>query len=232
MDMAVIFDMDGVIVDTNPYHRFAWSAFLREHGVEPDNEMFGSLIFGTTGDQALKKLLGAGYTDSAIDGFVKDIDAVFCRCVREDQELEPVKGLIILLERLQFMGIGIAMATSAPDENIDLILDKFALRKYFKVIVGKKDISKGKPHPEVYLKVLDRMQLTSKQCIVFEDSLSGIQSALRAGIGVIGITSYHKAATLEKAGVLMAVDDFTAITPEKLMAIVQHQQVNNSGVTS
>lgn len=68
--------------------------------------------------------------------------------------------------------------------------------------------------------------------IVFEDSLSGIQSALQAGIGVIGITSYHKAATLEKAGVLMAVDDFTAITPEKLMAILQRQQVNNSGVIS
>jgi beta-phosphoglucomutase-like phosphatase (HAD superfamily) len=117
------------------------------------------------------------------------------------------------LENAKTMFAGLAVATSAPPENVDFVLDTLNLRQFFPIIVDETQVSKGKPDPEIYLKTANLLHANPKQCIVFEDSLSGIQAAKNAGMLVIGVTTTHSAQELANQ-VAGTIENFNDVLPE------------------
>jgi beta-phosphoglucomutase len=221
MNCAVILDMDGVIIDSNPFHRMAWKEFLEMHGVEVNEDMFKHVIFGTTGDHAIRNLLQPPeLTTEQLSLYLEEIDTTYRRIVSGNEQIFPVDGLYNFLDFIKEIGFKIALATSAPPENITLILDRLGITEYFDVIVDKTQVTKGKPDPEVYLKTVENLKTDREYCLVFEDSLSGVRSAIQAGIRVIGVTTSHTAEELSQAGTIYNIDDFNDPSLPDMLATI------------
>jgi beta-phosphoglucomutase family hydrolase len=213
---AVIFDMDGVVIDSNPFHKQAWEKFLAKKGIPLHEDTFNRVISGTPGDRPIRTILGGEITDEQVEVFVNEIDAGYRESIRNSVELVPLAGLRELLGNLKKSGILIALATSAPDENIDLVLSGLELNDFFNVIIGKSQVKNGKPHPEVYLTSLDMLGVRADQCLVFEDSVAGVKAAVNARIKTLGVLTTETADNLLKAGAFATLRDFTGITSENL----------------
>jgi HAD superfamily hydrolase (TIGR01509 family) len=156
------------------------------------------VIFGTTGDQALRILLGKDLPDEQINLFANEIDAEYRETIGNSNSFIPIEGLPEFLELLKNSNISLALATSAPVENIDLVLTGLKLQDFFGVIIGKSQVTNGKPHPEVYLTAMDMLGVQQNECLVFEDSLMGVLAAVNAGIKTIGITTTEPARKLQR----------------------------------
>ena len=221
MNCAVILDMDGVIIDSNPFHRMAWKEFLEIHGVEVNEDMFKHVIFGTTGDHSIRTLLQPPeLTTEQLSLYLEEIDTTYRRIVSGNEQIFPVDGLYNFLDFIKEIGFKIALATSAPPENISLILERLGITEYFDVIVDKTQVTNGKPDPEVYLKTVENLKTESEYCLVFEDSLSGVHSAIQAGIRVIGVTTSHTAEELSQAGTIYNIDDFNDPSLPDMLATI------------
>jgi beta-phosphoglucomutase len=221
MNCAVILDMDGVIIDSNPFHRMAWKEFLERHGVEVNEHMFRNVIFGTTGDHAIRNILQPPeLTPEQLSGYLEEIDTSYRSIISGSEQIFPVNGLNNFLDFIKEIGFKIALATSAPPENISLILERLGITEYFDVIIDKTQVTHGKPDPEVYLKTVENLKTDSEYCLVFEDSLSGVRSAIQAGIRVIGVTTSHTAEELSKAGTFYNIDDFNDPSLPEMLATI------------
>jgi beta-phosphoglucomutase len=218
--MGIIFDMDGVIIDSNPLHKKAWRTVFGEENISISEDDFTDFIFGTTGDSAIRALTKKDLTNEEVNRYNLAVDAEYRSMVRQGSELEPVEGLYDFLQCILRSGHKTAVATSAPTENVDLVMDKFQLREYFHLIVDKTGITHGKPHPEIYLKTLEQMNMRASQCIVFEDSLSGIKAAVGAGIKVIGVTTSHSDDELKSAGAILTIRNFDEMSAEHISTIM------------
>lgn len=187
MNVAVIFDMDGVITDNAEFHKKAWKKFCASYGIPFNDEIFNTLFFGKTNLQVLPILFGKKLTPAEIGRFSEQKEIIFREIFQP--EMKPVAGLVPFLEELHTSNIDIALATSAPPENIEMILGGLGIKKYFKVIVDDTMVSQGKPNPEVYLKASLLLGKKPSECVVFEDSLSGTQAAFDAGNIVVALTT-------------------------------------------
>jgi len=220
LNRGVIFDMDGVIINSNPYHKIAWTNFLSRKNVVVDDSVFKELIFGTTGVEAISELLNGDYSKKELDDFSNEIDAEYRDIIRNSKNIEPVDGLLQFIQSISNEGYKIALATSAPPENVDLILRKFQILDYFDLIVDKNQVVEGKPNPEVYQKAVQGLGLPKENCIVFEDSFSGIVSARDAGLMVVGVTTSHANSELIKVGATLCINDFSEITLEDIKRLI------------
>ena len=223
MEYGFIFDMDGVVIDSNPYHKIAWGKFLRGQGVPCDDELFDNVLSGRTGPTSLRMLFGEDLPEEKLDRFLKEVDTNYQDILRRTEDVRPIAGIHKFLDQITSNGFRLALATSAPTLNIELGLQKLKLENIFEHIVGKVDVTHGKPHPEVYLTALERLGLPAKNCIVFEDSRAGIQSARNAGLKVVGIASGHSREELLDEGVSLVADDFTGLELEEVLALMEQQ---------
>lgn len=220
MEYGLIFDMDGVVIDSNPYHKIAWGKFLTSKGIPCDDEFFDSVLSGRTGPTSLNIIFGDNLPESLLDEYLQEVDQNYQNILRQSEEVLPIAGLYKFLESIKGNGYRLALATSAPPLNIELGLEKLKLEGVFEVVVGKVDVVHGKPHPEVYLTTAERLGLPIEHCIVFEDSKAGIQSARNAGMPVVGIASGHSKEELLEEGVSLAVDDFTDLNLESVLKLI------------
>jgi HAD superfamily hydrolase (TIGR01509 family) len=132
--------------------------------------------------------------------------------------LKPIDGAVEFLENARELGVKMAVATSAPDENIEFVLDGLNLRQYFHAVVGASDITYGKPHPEIFLKSAAELNVQPKNSLVFEDALNGFEAAHRAGMKSIGIATVNPIEEiLKRNSVVEAHADFTRLHPCKLI---------------
>jgi len=221
LQKGVIFDMDGVIIDSNPYHRIAWNNFLKRNNVEINDSTFKELIFGTTGVDAIDKLFNNKYSRHELENFTIEIDSEYRDIIRTSNNIEPVNGVIKFMKSISDKNYKMAIATSAPTENVDLILNKFMIFNYFDLVIDKTQISKGKPNPEIYLKAVQGLGLRKANCIVFEDSISGIISAKNADLIVIGVTTSHTNNELINVGATLCINDFSEISVEDIDSILE-----------
>ncbi|MBK7651931.1 MAG: HAD family phosphatase [Flammeovirgaceae bacterium] len=205
---AVIFDMDGVLVDTNPYHKISLKQFCTRHGYELNEEDLNNKIYGRTNNEWIRNLFGSLPKERILE-LGEEKEALF-RSIYKDV-IEPLAGLDELLKRLTHASIPIAIGSSAPRSNVDFVLESTRLKKYFNIILDQSHVEHGKPDPEIYLKVADRLGFEPKHCIVFEDSLSGVEAAQRAGAKVVGVTTTHN--RKELAHTDFVIPDFTDLTP-------------------
>ena len=208
MRFAVIFDMDGVIVDNGKYHQQAWEAFSKKYNIPFSEKKFNTVYFGRTNEQILPKLFNRDLSRQEIKKLGDEKEAVYREIYR--QHLKAVPGFIHFLEELKTYKIPVGVATSAPKENVDFVLHGLTIEKMIDVIVDDSMVSRGKPDPEIYLKAAQLLETDIQHCVVFEDSLSGTQAAFNAGAKVIAITTTVAASKHKFAH--RTVSDFSEIS--------------------
>jgi len=208
MKPALIFDMDGVIIDSNPFHKRAWEAFCQAHGHHLTQEELEKKVYGKTNHDCIIGLFGE-LPEMEIQALADKKEALYREIFLPS--LAPVPGLSAFLELAPQWFETMAVATSAPPLNVDFTLDNLNIRHYFKTIVDETMVSRGKPDPEVYLTTATCLGRKPEDCVVIEDSLAGIQAAKSAGMKVIGITTTHSPEELAPL-VDLVIRDFNDLT--------------------
>lgn len=204
MKKGVIFDMDGVIVDNGNFHDEAWSLFCKKYEIEVSNSDIKNYMHGRANKDILTYIFKREITDVELKKYENEKENMYRKIYKEN--MKPAEGLIDFLKLLKMKKIKIGVATSSPLENIDFIMDNLKIREYFDFIVNSSMVKRGKPFPDIYLKALDKMEIICNEAVVFEDSLSGIDSAYNAGIDVIGVTTANKKE--EMKNIVFAVKNF------------------------
>ena len=211
--IAFIFDMDGVIVDSNPYHKIALKQFCKKYGHDLTEEELREKIYGRRNQDWLVKVFGH-LDEDKIKTYGEEKEALFREVY--DKDIRALPGLTDFLKRLDELGLVRAIATSAPRSNVDFTLKKTGIGKYFETILDDSFVSKGKPDPEVYLKAAEAVNFPPGQCIVFEDSLAGVEAAKNAGCKVVGVTTTHSKEELRQTDWI--IGDFTGVNPQELVS--------------
>src|SRR5580658_9147821 len=203
--MALIFDMDGVIIDSNPLHRIAWSEYTRRHGIEM-TEAMQQRMYGKRNDEIVRDFFGdrAGVHLSDAEVFAHGAakEALYREMMTPRIEESLVPGILKFLTRHSNQDL--AVATNAEPANVDFVLDHSGLRPFFRVIVNGHQVTHPKPHPEVYLRAAEGLCVPPENCVVFEDSYTGVASGLAAGMRVVGVETTHG----DLPGVSLAIRDF------------------------
>ncbi len=187
--VALIFDMDGVLVDNHSWHFEAFAEFGKRHGLDIRKEDF-SKHFGSTNHVIMNSLFNNNISEALIVAFGKEKESIYREMYRPF--IKPVEGLAAFLKFASGKGIPIALATSAPHENVKFTLEATGLSNYFTEITDSSMVTKGKPDPQVYLLTAEKLGVQPADCVVFEDSIPGILSAKNAGMQVIGVATTHK----------------------------------------
>ena len=202
---AVIFDMDGVLLDSGAHHRDAWRALLADLGVEPAPDFWRRTI-GRPAEEAVSHLLERPVApDEAV---------VLARRKREHyarlaaRGMQAVAGAPAFVDTLVAEGVPRAVATSASRHDVETLLTEIGVRRHFEVVVTADDVRWGKPNPEVYLRAAEGLGLPPQRCLVFEDSVVGVHAARNAGMRVIGLSTAHTVRELLAAGAERAIPHF------------------------
>lgn len=213
--VGVIFDMDGVIVHSNPAHEETIKNFCDKYNQDVTDTFLKEHIFGRTNKEWIPELFG-NISDEELLKYADEKEKMFRD--RFDPKSAIIKGIEPFLIQLKNRKIKCALATSAPGENADFILDELKIRHYFSAVLDSSDVDKGKPEPEVYIKAAKALELPPSRCFVFEDSLAGVEAGRRSGANVIGITSTHTSEELDAS--LRTYDDFTQIDMDELISLL------------
>lgn len=216
-NFAVIFDMDGVLVDSNPYHKIALQKFCEKHGFNLTEEDFKARIYGRTNQDWLTNLFG-NLSGEQLQQYATEKELLYQELYRPF--IKEVHGLKEFLHHLQIHEVPYAIGTSAPSMNVTFTLSSIGLTSYFDIILDERFVKRGKPHPEIYLKVAERLEFPPHRCVVIEDSFSGIQAGIAAGAKVVAITTTHTKAELLETGVSLVIDDFDELSVDILEEIV------------
>lgn len=215
-DWGVIFDMDGTLLDNNPHHLQAWQAMCRRYGRALTEEEYREKLSGKTSADTLKYLFGDQLSKEELRAFRREKEKLYHALLAPG--IEPLPGLVTLLDELRAREVPTAIASSGSPANIDLGLEHLGIRPYFKVVVNSSMIQHGKPDPEIYLLTAEKIGIAPERCVAFEDSLTGIASAKAAGMQVIALTTTLSAAELPPAHKI--IPDYTAITTADLEQMI------------
>src|SRR5690606_16230664 len=186
---AIIFDMDGVICHTNPYHSQAFRVFFEKRGLNPTDEEFALHMFGKSNSYILRHFLGREVVGEEFLQLEDEKESLF-REIYADV-VTPIGGFPEWLAALKTAGFKTGVATSAPRANLDLIMGKLGFEPQMESIMASEDVTKHKPDPQVYLQSARNLQVSPQQCVVFEDSFSGVTASIHAGMKVVGVLSSH-----------------------------------------
>lgn len=195
MIQAVIFDMDGVLVDSYAPHLESWRVLAAEIGAEISDEQFDH-TFGRTSRDIIRMLFDVTDADR-VRAYDERKEALYRDIVRDNVPEMP--GATALLEQLAGQGIAMAVGTSGPRENINLVCDGLGWNELLRVRVTGADVTHGKPDPEIFLQGASRLGVAPQACVVIEDAPAGIEAARRGGMRCIGLTSTHEAKALSEA---------------------------------
>jgi HAD superfamily hydrolase (TIGR01509 family) len=210
MRPAVIFDMDGVLVDSFASHRDAWKAMAIAEGLTFDPARF-TAAFGRTSREVITHLWGQDcYTDAQIVALDNQREAAYRDTIHAHFPAMP--GAQELIASLNRGGFALALASSGPPENAQLVLEKLGARHLFGAVVTGKDVSKGKPDPEVFLVAASRLRVPPSLCAVIEDAPAGIAAANLAGMFSIGLASTGRTRQ-SLASARLVIDSLQELSP-------------------
>ena len=185
-----IFDMDGVIVDNYLYHIDAWGEFCKRHGLNFEVEDFTRKYFGKNNTDILQALFGKSLSSTEIDMLGEEKEAIYRELYQP--YIKPLDGLLDFMRELRIQGGKIAIASSAPQSNINFVVEKTYIKEFIDVSVNGNMVRLGKPSPDIFLKAAELLRIQPEKCLVFEDSFSGIQAAINAGMQVVALATTHK----------------------------------------
>jgi HAD superfamily hydrolase (TIGR01509 family) len=203
---AVIFDLDGTLTDSDKVHFQVFQALFAKRDMDIDKALYKKKISGRQNSAIVADFFPEM---SAAEGeaFSADKEALFR--TRAKGLLEPLPGLTDFLAAIQKRGLAAAVVTNAPPKNANFMLDTLDLSERFDPVVIADELPRGKPDPLPYQTALDRLGITAKEAVVFEDSTAGIRSAVGAGIVTIGLMTTHDQSDLVAVGAQRAIADFT-----------------------
>jgi HAD superfamily hydrolase (TIGR01509 family) len=202
---AILFDLDGTIVNTDPIHYQAWQQMLLSYNLEIDETFYKSRISGRTNPEIVKDILPQL---SVIEGekFADEKEALFRELA---SQLQPLSGFAELVAWTEKHQLKRALVTNAPRLNAEFMLRVLGIQTAFHTIVIAEDCVAGKPDPTPYQVALNNLEIKPEAAIALEDSPSGIRSAVGAKIRTIGVASTHDPQVLQEMGTFMSIPDFT-----------------------
>lgn len=214
---GVIFDMDGVLIDSHPVHRIAWRRFLASVGKNVPDEDLNFILEGRRREEILRYFLGdlpegtvAEYGQRKEDFFQENF-----------KKVKLIPGVATFLADLQTAGVKTGIATSASSYRTLRTLQLLNLEDRFTAVITGDDVPAGKPDPAAYRLAAERMNLMADQLLVLEDAPSGVQAAKAAGMRCIGVSSNGRAQTLRQAGADQVIPDFVDLSVEKLARLLE-----------
>ncbi|MCP4120685.1 MAG: HAD family phosphatase [Bacteroidetes bacterium] len=187
MKRLIIFDMDGVLVDSEPLYRSMNKAFLKDRGyniIDSEYDRYIGIHAGAMWKD-LKEKAGLEETVEALIATEKEAKATLLRTI----DLKPVNGMNTLLTNVRSAGFLMAVASSSLRSNVDLVLEKLAIRHFFDHTIAGNEVVHGKPDPEIFVKAASHLDVAPQQCVVIEDSSNGILAARHAGMFAVGYQS-------------------------------------------
>ncbi|MEN6498282.1 MAG: beta-phosphoglucomutase family hydrolase [Thermoguttaceae bacterium] len=219
--VGVIFDMDGVLVDSYQAHFESWRMIAAEEGLTITEKQFAA-TFGRTSREIIAAWWGEELTEAEIRKLDDRKEAAYRQILANDFPAMP--GVRALIERLHNAGMALAIGSSGPPENIEVILDHLQAQSLFQAVVSGADVTRGKPDPQVFLKAAQRLGIPPDRCVVVEDAPLGVDAAHGAGAAAIGFASTGRTREgLAKAE--LVVDSLEEITPEVVRRLVGAKEV-------
>lgn len=214
MKKALIFDMDGTMVDNMMTHHRGWQKTLALYGLHLTLEEVVATCHGKN-VEIIERLFPGKYSLGERERISFEKESGYRSIFLP--ELKLIAGLPELLEAARKAGIPMGIGTAAPQANVDFVLDNLNIRHYFQAVIHADDVEKGKPDPEVFFKVADRLGMPYGQCLVFEDSPTGAKTAWNAGMKAIILTTTHYAEEFaEIPSVVQCVPNYKELNLEKL----------------
>ncbi|MBI4281404.1 HAD family phosphatase [Candidatus Uhrbacteria bacterium] len=215
MNFALIFDMDGVVVDNTKYHALAWQAFSAKYGKMLTLDQVKKHILGRFNREIFAELLQRKLKRSEAHQLAEKKEALYRTIYAK--AIRPLPGLPKFLAMLHKAGVPIALATAAPPSNVRWVLRKTRLTKYFSVIIDDTGVKRGKPHPDIFLKCAKFLHVVPRNCIVFEDGVLGILAGKRAGMKVVGVATTDKSSAIRNTD--LVIKDFRTLTLARLQML-------------
>ena len=203
---AVLFDMDGVVVDNMPLHRRVWAEWAAAKGYPVDETKLRTFD-GRRAVEIIPMIFGPGLSEAYTQVLSDEREQAY-RKTAESVELTPVPGIQAYLEALGALGVPRVLATSALMVNVELVLGRLGLESAFEALVTASDVTSGKPDPEIYLTAAARAGVAPSDCLVVEDALPGVKAAKAAGAKCLGLTTSEGVIVLRQAGADYAAPDF------------------------
>ena len=205
MKTALLFDLDGTLVDSDAEHLIAFQRVFTPHGIELDRSEYAAHIMGASNELIARRYLShlPPHEQAAT------LDAKEAAYRDALGELEPILGALALLDFADRRGLERAVVTNAPRANAEKVLSALGIARRLPIVVIGGELPRSKPDPLPYLTALARTGASAAHSLAFEDSLSGVRAAAAAGLAVVGITTTLEARTLIEAGATFAASDFT-----------------------
>lgn len=199
--MAMVLDMDGVIVDSNPLHTQAWMLYNRRFGIDA-GATTADRMYGRRNDEIVRDFFGPRLSPEEVAAHGAAKEELYREMLGPRLAETLVPGVREFLRR--HAGKPVGLASNAEPANVDFVLDRSGLRAYFRVVVDGHQVHHAKPHPEIYLRAAELLSAAPRNCIVFEDSFSGVEAARAAGARIVGLRTTHR----ELPGAHLEIDDF------------------------
>lgn len=211
---AFVFDLDGVVVDSNGLHVESWKAVARRHGFDcPDPDHIGKC--GLRTGAVIRELLRWPVSDEEAARIGSEKEAIYREWIRKDG-IRPIPGVLEFIAEARLLEIPCAVGSSAPRDNVDLCLGALGLKNAFAATVSGADVRRGKPAPDIFLKAAAGLGIEPAQCLVFEDAPAGIAAAHAAGMRACALLTSHSREEVSEAD--SVVPDFTGLSPRSVQS--------------
>ena len=219
-ELAAIFDMDGVLIDSYQAHYRSWVEMANHRGLSISEQQFRE-SFGRTSRESMAQYWGPGqYSDDDVRAMDLEKEAAFRRIIAAD--FPAMRGAAELVAALHAAGFGVAVGSSAPRENVEAGLDGLGVRDRFSAVVSGSDVRRGKPDPQIFLVAAERLGVLPARCVVIEDAPVGAAAAAAAGMACVGLASTGRTReTLSNAQ--LVVDSLTELSPEILRRVIERR---------
>jgi beta-phosphoglucomutase len=185
--IALLFDMDGVVIDSMPLHEIAWRKYLQSLGISDESLL--ARMHGRRNDDIVLDFLGPSADLKSVQEHGAAKERLYRQLMRDQLEQQLVPGIRPFLQAVSALPLGLASNAERP--NIDFVLDGAGLRSHFRSIVDGSQVRHPKPAPDVYLKAAQQLGVQPSACIVFEDSPVGVEAAVSAGMRVVGLLTHE-----------------------------------------
>ncbi|QNH61953.1 HAD family hydrolase [Hymenobacter sediminicola] len=218
---ALLFDMDGVLIDNTPEQARAFQLLFRDLGLTTNARKLLERLNGMPATNILKTVFTTPVPKKKLEEYAAQREFLY-RTLSWNKRRE-LAGLTPFLQAARAAGFRIGLGTGSGSDTISYIIDHLDLRRYFDVVVGKDDVQRGKPHQDTFAETARQLGVPPERCVVFEDAILGEQSAYKAGIRVIGVSTNLRPEQFQAP--LTVIRDFTKITPEQVLALLaQHPE--------
>ncbi len=213
---AIIFDLDGTMVDSLPYHHESWRIFFKNNNLEEND--FTEILKEYKGGGTLElmtSVFGNMYTKEELEQMSDDKEVIFRDIYKS--KIYPIEGLKKFLDNLKESNISLSIGSNAIRKNVIMTIEELGITNYFSSIICGDEVSKGKPDPEMYIKTLSNLKVNKDECVIFEDSIEGVEAAKNADIKVIGVTSSQSSEILKSAGAFKTINDYNRINVDNIL---------------